>query len=100
MQELGAELDEAGGGEVAVEGERAADPQRAHQREAGGVDEGVLALVVAAEPDERVLLQLGRDEVEANPARFLEAVQEVDGGPVPGRVGGGTSTSRLSRGSR
>jgi ARG and Rhodanese-Phosphatase-superfamily-associated Protein domain len=55
---LGAKLDEAGGLEVAVEGERTLDPQRPHEREARGVDKRVLAFVVPPEPAQRLGLQL------------------------------------------
>jgi hypothetical protein len=50
----GSELAETRRGEVAVEGERLPDSQGPHQREAGGIDERVLALVVAAEPPQRL----------------------------------------------
>ena len=55
--DLRSQLDEARGSEVAVERECLGDPALAHDREACRVDEGVLALVVAAQPTERVALE-------------------------------------------
>jgi hypothetical protein len=46
----GSQLDEAGGTEVAIEGERLADSEGAHDREACRVDKGVLPLIVLAQP--------------------------------------------------
>jgi hypothetical protein len=55
---VGAELHEARRGEVVVEGECLPESERAHQRKARGVYEGVLALVVAAEPLQGSVLEL------------------------------------------
>ncbi len=79
----GTELDEAGGGEVAVEGERVAQAPTTHHREAGGVDERVLAFVVLAQPRQREVLILGRDPLDAHPRGSVEHVEEGHGGTVP-----------------
>src|SRR5207253_7660524 len=76
---LAAQLDETGGGEVAVEGERLADPQRTHERETRGVHERVLSLVVLAEPAQRLVLEGAADELHAKPRRTRKRVDEGDG---------------------
>ena len=67
MTLAGAQLSEPGGGEVAVEGERFEQAHRAHRLEARRVDERVLALVVAAQPAQRIELGIlgDRDEAQA-----------------------------------
>lgn len=52
----GVQLDEAGRREVPVEGKGTFDAASVHHREARGVHPGVLALVVPAQPDERLFL--------------------------------------------
>jgi len=70
---------EAGGGEVAVEGQRVPNALGAHVGEAGRVDEGVLALVVGAEPVEGLVFDLRRDGGDLHIAiRRPDAIQEVN----------------------
>ncbi len=77
INHLGAELDEARGGEVAVEGERLADLQRSHQREARRVDERVLALATPSEPAERIRFELLGDEQDREPSSAGDAIEET-----------------------
>jgi hypothetical protein len=76
----GTQLAEARGREVAVEGERPIDGQRAHEPEAGRVDVGVLTLVVATQPAEGVGFDVfgHREYLDARGA--LQGLEEVDGG--------------------
>jgi len=81
---LGAQFCEAGGGEVAVEGERLLNPLCPHVGEAGRVDEGVLALVVLAQPAEGlVLVLLGQAGNLDVPALASDRVQKLDRPAVP-----------------
>lgn len=80
----GPQFGEAGGGEVTVEGERVLDALGAHVGEAGGVDERVLALVVLAQPLERLGFNLAVDWCDSHMAILAsDAVEEFDGLPVP-----------------
>src|SRR5438093_496869 len=75
---LGPHLDKACSGEVAVERECLADPKGAHDRKACGVDERVVAFIPISEPAKRLLLQIAADELESEPCRPLETIQERD----------------------
>lgn len=75
---LQAELDEAGGREVTVEGERLADTKRAHDGETRRVDEGVRALVVPPQPAESIALERLGDEVDPYPRSFPEQIEHAD----------------------
>ena len=80
---LRAQFREPCGGEVAVEGERLLDPLGAHVGEAGRVDEGVLALVVPAQPAQGLVFELVGYVIDLNVPGLLEAVEEPDGPSVP-----------------
>jgi predicted transcriptional regulator of viral defense system len=78
---------EAGGGEVAVEGERVTDVVGAHVGEAGRVDERVLALVVLAQPAEGVVFDVLRDPGDLDALLGAsDAVEELDRLRVPALV--------------
>jgi len=94
-----------GGGEVAVEGERLADPQLAHECEARRVHERVRPLVVHPQPRPRLILECIVDPLDTY---VLERPQPFDPpectsvaqAPPQGRPGlaqdGGRSRERLS----
>lgn len=77
------QLAKAPGGKVSVEGQRVSYPQLSHEHEAGRIHEGVLALVVAAQPPNRIGLPFGFHADHIEPGRRLEEVEEPDCDPVP-----------------
>lgn len=81
---LRAEFGEPGGREVAVEGERLLDSPGAHVGEAGRVDEGVLALVMLAQPAQGLVFERLGSELYVYVAVALgEGIKELDGFTVP-----------------
>jgi hypothetical protein len=78
------DLHEAGGAEITIEGERLPDPAAPHDREARRVHEGVLALVVPAEPAPCIGLHGGVDVHHLDSRQFAETVQESDCRSVAG----------------
>src|ERR671914_2480210 len=80
----GAQLGEARGSEVAIEGERFADAPGAHEGEARRIDEGVLALIVAPKPAQRLILDATVCEHHLKARRVLHGVEEVDGRAMSG----------------
>lgn len=78
------QFDEAGRGEVAVESERLLDALGAHEGEAGRIDKRVLALVVLAEPAQRLVLDPDWHKVNSYVARVSsQGVEKFDSFPVP-----------------
>src|SRR5438132_2774602 len=72
------ELVEPDGGEVRVEAQDIRDLQVAHHEKAGRVDERIGALIVSAQPADRVLFDVLTDEHDLNSWRALDAAEEVD----------------------
>jgi len=77
------ELDEPGGGELPVEGERLADAERPHEREARRVHVRVLAFVVAAKAVKSLTLEPLVHEVNADALCPLEGIEKLHSRPVP-----------------
>ena len=69
--------------EVRVEGERVEDVALLHQLEADRIDEGVLPLVVLAEPLVRGLLELTLDVDDAVALAAPQGIDEPDAAPWP-----------------
>ena len=82
-QILNPQLHIAGCSEVPIERQRLADTQRAHYVKARGIDEGVLAPMMPAEPFERPLFGLQADLGKPDPWRSFEHVKEQHGRTVP-----------------
>ena len=76
---LGAELHEPGGEEIAIEGERLADPKPAHQHEASGIYVRVLPLIMLTEPHERHLLLVRRNVGDGDTWRRGQSIEKLDG---------------------
>src|SRR6266516_7267478 len=78
------DLDEPGGAEIVVKGERLVDPAAAHDGEAGRIDEGVLPLVMLTEPAPGIGLERGVDVDDFDTWQSREAVDESNCRRMPG----------------
>src|SRR5439155_21511922 len=74
-----AQLDKTDGRKVPVKRKCLTNTQRAHHREARGVHERVLALVVLTEPAQRLILEVPADELHAESHRASERIDESIG---------------------
>ncbi len=76
-------LHEARGSEVSVVCERLRQPTPMHKREAHGIDKGVLALTVSAQPSPRLLLQRRVDMREGDARGLLQSIENADSRLLP-----------------
>ena len=67
-------LDEAGGGEVSVEGQSLTQAEATHEHEAGRIDIGVRPFVVTSEPAPRLGFGVGLDGADGECSHPLQRV--------------------------
>jgi hypothetical protein len=70
--------------EIATEGQRIPNPERAHEKEARRIHERVLAFIVLAQPAEGTGVRFLGDSRHLDPRRSLDHVEKIDRSTVTG----------------